>query len=538
VRKPRLLSEILPGKEHDDAPALLFGDDVITFAQLKRRILATTRLIADWSEAGDRVAIAGPNTPNWIDCYYGVPDSGRLLVFLNDRLAVAELTSVIQRSGSRVLIGPESLLHELKPDSDDTLVMLADENWVRLLGEGHPPSGAVTSASTLTPSDPAWLIYTSGTTGAPKGSVLTFGNILASLNAARLSRPVRSDEVFLFPFPLCHIAGYNVLHLHAHGRPVVVMRRFDASDFIDAVARHGVTSASVTATMLSAVLEVVEHELQHRRQLATLRTLQYGAAPMPASLIRRTYEALGVEFNQGYGMTELSGNAVFLTADDHRRGLDRDERLLRSAGRPAPNVEVSIFSDDGRSVGPGESGEIVVRGAQVMAGYWDDPGATKSAVQDGWLRTGDVGIIDQSGYLTIVDRKKDLVVTGGENVASREVEDAILLAAPEVREVAVIGVPDPHWGENVCAVVTFLGATSGDQKIGIDELNDRLASRLARFKLPRHLISTPELPKNAAGKLDKKAIRAWLIERQELLGERWQAPMNAGQGDEGIERWT
>jgi acyl-CoA synthetase (AMP-forming)/AMP-acid ligase II len=519
VKTHRSLSEILPKEERGGAPALLFDDDVITFAQLKRRIRATAQLINRWTEVGDRVAVVGPNAPNWIDCYYAVPDSGRLLVFLNDRLAVAELTSIMERSGSRVLIGPEDRLDEIGSEMSNSPTTVAEQEWAGLLEEcgQEPESTAHTNDSA--PFDPAWLIYTSGTTGRPKGAVLTTSNILASLEATRLSRPVRPDEIFLFPFPLCHVAGYNVLHLHAHGRPVVVMRRFNASDFIDAVDRHGVTSASVTATMLSAVLELIESHPLRQRQLSTLRTLQYGAAPMPASLIRRADKALGIEFNQGYGMTELAGNAVFLDAEAHRHGLDYDDRLLRSAGDPAPNVEVAIVSDDGVALGPEEPGEVAIRGPQVMARYWDDPDATKRVIRDGWLRTGDIGVKDENGKLYIVDRKKDMVVSGGENVASREVEEEILLAAPEVREVAVIGVSDPHWGENVCAVVSF---SVGDE-IGIDELNQRLAPRLARFKLPRHLVAMSELPKNAAGKLDKRAVRAWLLEGREPLGDRWEA---------------
>ena len=534
----RSLSEILPVEQHGDEPALFFGDDVVTFAQLKQRVTATARLMSRVSQVGDRISIVGPNAPAWIDCYYGVPDSGRLLVFLNDRLAVGELASIVRRSDSRVLIGPEQQLNGLRSELGDSVTTIEEAEWEKHL-EGCEPQ--VESARSLTnsgQSGAAWIIYTSGTTGVPKGAVLTTENILAALAGARACRPVRADDVFLFPFPLCHVAGYNVLHLHAHGRPVVIMRRFESSAFIDAIDRYGVTSASLTATMLSGVLEVISRHPDRRRQLSTLRTLQYGAAPMPTSLVRRAHAELGVELNQGYGMTELAGNAVFLDAEAHRHALDGDERVLRSAGRPAPNVEVAIMSDDGRMLGPEEAGEIVVKGSQVMVGYWDDPEATRSALRHSWLHTGDVGTMDETGLLFVVDRKKDLVVSGGENIASREVEDEILRVAPEVLEVAVVGIPDPHWGENVCAVVTFSG-TAPQGQLDIDALNHRLEPRLARFKLPRHLVSTPELPKNATGKIDKKAIRSWLLQERDLIGDRWtspgarETPQNKGSGVNG-----
>jgi acyl-CoA synthetase (AMP-forming)/AMP-acid ligase II len=204
-------------------------------------------------------------------------------------------------------------------------------------------------------------------------------------------------------------------------------------------------------------------------------------------------------------MTELSGNAVFLDADDHRRALAGDERLLVAAGRAAPGVELRIADD----------GEILVRAPQVTAGYWDDPEATAAAIEpDGWFHTGDVGRLDDDGLLTILDRKKDVIVTGGENVSSREVED-VLHALPAIADVAVVGVPDATWGENVCAVVVRrdAGVTAGD-------VVDGVRARLAGFKRPRHVVFVDELPRNASGKILKHELRAWLVAHPDLIGER------------------
>jgi acyl-CoA synthetase (AMP-forming)/AMP-acid ligase II len=241
----------------------------------------------------------------------------------------------------------------------------------------------------------------------------------------------------------------------------------------------------------------------------------YGAAPMPAATLRRASRLLDVGFAQGYGMTELAGNAVFLGPDEHRRGLAGEPHLLTAAGRPGPGVEVRVVDDAGRDQPPGRPGEILVRGAQVLGGYWGDDGATADAFDGEWLRTGDVGRWDDEGFLYIVDRKKDVIVTGGENVSSLEVEQ-VLAACPGVREVAVVGVPDPRWGENVCAVVASVPGTIVDRAT----LVGAARAVLAGFKVPRHVVFVDELPKNGTGKIVKAELRRWLAADPSLLEVR------------------
>jgi acyl-CoA synthetase (AMP-forming)/AMP-acid ligase II len=227
---------------------------------------------------------------------------------------------------------------------------------------------------------------------------------------------------------------------------------------------------------------------------------------MPPGLLAEADAALSAGFAQGYGMTELSGNAVFLSADDHRRGLAGDERLLAATGRPGPGVELRITGDDGRVLPPGEAGEVRVRAAQVCAGYWDDPEATAAAMVDGWLRTGDIGVLDDDQLLTIVDRAKDIIVTGGENVASREVED-VIGRHPLVGRVAVIGIPDDHWGEAVCAVVVVRADAEHDPTTTAADIRARAGTGLARFKVPKRVVFVDELPVNAGGKVIKAELR-------------------------------
>lgn len=503
--------------------ALVHDDRTCTFGELSTRVRAVAAGVAARTAPGARVAMVGENSPAWVEAYYGVPLAGRILVFLNHRLAPAELASVLVRSGSSLLVGTPGEVARLAPavagiDGLDVLDLAGWEDLVGAAGTVAPQGSAAAPAGAGAGGDrdSAWIIYTSGTTGSPKGATLSHDNFAASIEASAVGRPVRPDDVYLYPFPLCHVSGYNVLRVLAAGRPVVLADRFTPDLFVDLVDRHGVTTTSVAATMLSSLLDHLADHPDDRDRLGSLRSVAYGAAPMPPALIRRADGVLGVAFTGGYGMTELAGNVVFLGPDEHRRGLAGEERLLAAAGRPAPNVEVRVVDDDARTLPVGQPGEIVVRGRQVMLGYWDDDATTRQSFTGDWFHTGDVGVFDDDGYLAIVDRKKDVIVTGAENVSSLEVEEEILRSCPEVREVAVVGVPDPHWGENVCAVVVYRPGSA----LAAADLIGRVRRSLAGYKAPRHVVVTDELPKNGTGKIVKDDLRRWLAGRPDLLGAR------------------
>ena len=469
--------------------------------------------------------MVGPNHPAWISAYYGVPRAARILLFLNHRLAPPELASLVERSEAAAVIGPPEQLDPLRRAVPRArrLRFVELDDWEGLCDEvPAEPTEAPERVSVDGPGAPggpdapAWLLYTSGTTGRPKGAILTHRSLLAGVAVSSVGRPVAPDAIGVFPFPLCHVAGYNVLCHHDAGRPVVLLPRFEAATFLEAVARWRGTSTTVTATMLAALLDDLDADPAARPKLSSLVSMTYGAAPMPPVLLRRLRRHLDVALSQGYGMTELSGNAAFLGPEEHERGLAGEDHLLTAAGRPGPGVEMDVVDDDMRPLPSGGVGEIVVRGAQVMAGYWGDPEATATTLVDGWLRTGDLGRFDREGLLYVVDRKKDVIVTGGENVASREVEDAVLRCCPEVREVAVVGVPDRRWGENVCAVV----AAARGAQIDPDGLVATLRDQLAGFKLPRQVVVVEELPKNATGKVQKHQLRTWLAEHPDAAGRR------------------
>lgn len=500
--------------EAPDEPALIHGGATISFSDLVDRIDRATDVVSRISDPGARIAFVGENHPAWVEAYYAVPRSGRTLVFLNHRLAPAELRSVLDRSGASVLIGPPDELARIQDGAAVSALssVLDLEQW--------DESVATADLATVLPQegyphDPAWIIYTSGTTGRSKGAVLTHANVLAAVRSTNSRRVIADDDVYLLPFPLCHIAGYNVIHHHVRQRPVVLMPRFDARPFVEVVAEHAVTATSLAATMLHSLLELLDARPDLIDQLSSLRLIAYGAAPMPVPLLQRGHDVLGVDFTQGYGMTELAGNAVFLDAAAHRRGLEGDPALLATAGVPGEGVSVRVVDDDDRDVATGEAGEILVQGDQVMSEYWDEPDATAAALAGGWLHTGDVGRFDPAGNLSVVDRKKDVIVTGGENVSSLEVEQ-VIHRVPGVGEVAVVGVPDPHWGENVCAVIV----PRAGQTVDADAVVRAVRAELAGFKAPRHVVIVDELPKNATGKVVKQELRDWLALEPDRLGTR------------------
>jgi acyl-CoA synthetase (AMP-forming)/AMP-acid ligase II len=497
-----------------DAPrraALVHGAEVVDFAALADRVGRGAVVAEGLAPPGGRIATVGPNHPGWVELQHAVPAVGRVLVFLNHRLTAAEQAALLHRSGASAVVGEAGHLERLEKQGVE-LPMLDRDGWASARDAVADRTGGAGTAGGV---EPAWLLYTSGTTAAPKGATLTHSSVLAAVRASAAARPVEPDDVYLFAFPLCHVAAYNVVHRHAHGRTVVLLDGFAPAAFCDAVQANGVTSTSLAATMLAALLDHVDAAPGALDQLATLRAVAYGAAPMPPALLRRAHDRLGVDLAQGYGMTELSGNAVFLDAATHRRGLAGEEHLLGAAGRPAPGVELRIVDEGDRDLPDGSVGEILVRAPQVMAGYWDDPDATAAALRGGWLHTGDLGRVDDEGLLHVVDRRKDVVITGGENVSSREVED-VLHDVPGVARVAVVGVPDPTWGENVCAVVV----ARPDVVLDPADLVATARARLAGFKVPRHVVMVDELPVNAAGKVVKAEVRAWLAAEPGRAGPR------------------
>jgi acyl-CoA synthetase (AMP-forming)/AMP-acid ligase II len=469
--------------------AIISSDGTVTtFAEFDRQITALSGWVAHRTRRSDRVAVIADNGPEYAQLYYAVPRAGRVLALINQRLSTAEQAAALEITDPALVVGDARYLQGL-PTFADRAVAFEGPEWQRAerCSPGIPEPVA--------PDDPAWLLFTSGSTGRPKGVLHTHRSITAAVWGTVSGRSVRSGGVYLLPFPMCHIAGYNMLVHHAAHSTVLPVAAFRPATFTAAVNAHGVTSCSLAPTMLHGLLA---HLDENDVALPTLRDIAYGSSAIPADLLRRALTRLDVGFHQGYGMTETGGNVTFLGPAEHRSGAAGDTTALATAGRPHHGVEVRI-ADAGSGAESGV-GEILIRGAQVAAGLWPD---VRPLTIDGWLPTGDVGRLDDDGRLVVLDRSKDVIITGGENVASREVED-VLSAHPGVEHVAVVGVPDEYWGEAICAVVV-----AGASRPEPDDLIAHVRSRIAAFKRPRHVLFVDALPLTTNGKVAKDTVRAY-----------------------------
>ncbi|WP_124712182.1 AMP-binding protein [Mycolicibacterium nivoides] len=464
-----------------------------TFAEFDRQIRGVAGWVAARTAPGDRVAVVADNSAAYAQLYYAVPRSARVLTLINQRLSPAEQAAQLVTAAPSLLLGDERYLSALAGAGApvEQAIAFEDEQW-RTAPAADLPCPDVTN-----PDDPAWLLFTSGSTGVPKAVAHSHRSILTAVWGSVEGRSVPPGGVYLLPFPMCHIAGYNILVQHAVAATVVLCAQFRPEGFAQLVRTHGVTSCSLAPTMLHSLLGHLDHT---GTGLPSLTAIAYGSAAMPLDLLRRAIEMLGVDFHQGYGMTETGGNITFLGPDDHRAGAADRPELLTSAGYPHRDVEIGIAAPSGDLLPSGQVGEIVVRGAQVTPGYW--PGGVTT--ENGWLHTGDMGRTDPDGRLFVVDRLKDIIVTGGENVSSREVED-VLSGHPAVDQVAVVAVPDDYWGEAVCAVVVPVPGL----RPTAEELVDHVRTEIAGFKRPRVVLFTEGLPLTGNGKVAKDQVRAF-----------------------------
>ena len=496
--------------KYGDRVAVVFNEQEITFTELAGRTRRLANALLGLTAPGARVAILSQNRPEFVDAYFGVPMAGMGLTFLNYRLNPRELGRIVNDAEASVLLVEDVYAEAIAGIRDEltsvtTIVMIGDTDLAGI-GDVHydellaaaPDSDPEAAVDEL---DLAWLIYTSGTTGMPKGAMLSHRSLLASINSWMIhSTTTVGSDVSLMMFPLCHVAGIGVISNVLMGVTLVLRRAYEPLDAMAMIDRHGVTVTSFAPTMLSMLLQ---HPRIDEFSLASLRTIAYGGSSMPVETLRRAMARFPTaDFVQGFGMTELSGNVLYFDPASHRLAATTQPELLAAAGRTMALSQLRLVDDEMRDVAVGEVGEIVVRGDQVMLGYWRRPEANEEAFAGGWFHTGDMGRADEQGYTAIVDRKKDMIVTGGENVYSKEVEDVIYTVAG-VAEASIIGLPDPHWGENVTAVVVAApGATVTE-----DEVIAACRAALAGYKKPKRVFFVDELPRNASGKILKRELR-------------------------------
>ena len=509
-------------QRHPSLPALASGSRTIAdYATLARRVatLAATlrRRLAD----GDRVLLASSNTPEYIEALFGCWHAGLCAVPANAKLHPSEMAYIARHSGARWAFVDQtwaSALSALPAGSGATVlervVVLGSDEYRSLFDRSA--AGVLAGAVTVAPHDPAWIFYTSGTTGQPKGVVLSHANLMAmSLCFLADVEPVSPGDSIIHAAPLSHGSGLYVLpHVLAGAVNVIPESRgFDAAEILSLLPAWRNVRMFAAPTM---VKRIVDHPSVPTAALSNLVSIVYGGGPMYVEDCRRAHAVLGSRLAQIYGQGE---SPMTITAMP-RRVLDDaiaqdDDARIASVGTAQPGIDIRIADDADNELPIGEIGEVLVRGATVMQGYWNNPEATHATLASGWLHTGDLGSVDHDGFLTLKDRSKDLIISGGSNIYPREVEEA-LLTHPQVAEVSVIGRAHPEWGEEVVACVVLREPLRDDTPqvtrptMLEAQLDHACLQRIARFKRPRAYLFLPELPKNNAGKVLKTMLREQL----------------------------
>jgi long-chain acyl-CoA synthetase len=475
-----------------ERPAVCFEDVELTYAEVWdrcRRLAAGLRGLG--LERGDRVAVVAQNSHRYVELYHAVPGAGMVLVPLNHRHAAAELRAVVEDAGARVLLADRAIA-DLPACVEH--VLDAESGHEELVAGAEP----VAFPDDVGEEDLAGLFYTGGTTGRSKGVMLRHRSLVANAMHLQAVLPFDKETCFLLVAPMFHLAGtLALLATTWHAGRHVIVRTFDPATALDLVERERVTMTQVVPSMLAALCD---EQLERPRDVSSLRHLTFGGAPSATETLRRARHAFpDAELMAMYGATETAPLVTALP------GLHRllDAPQAHSCGRPLIGVEARIVDPEARTPLPaGEVGEVAVRGPNVMLGYWQRPEETAAVLADGWYHTGDLGRLDDAGYLYLVDRAKDMIVSGGENVYSIEVED-VLHRHPAVREVAVFGIPDPRWGEAVHAVVVARSPVTEAELIA------HCREWIAGYKVPKAIELRDEpLPKSGAGKLLKRELRA------------------------------
>lgn len=495
-------------RERPEATAVVCGSQRSSFTQFVDRAARLAGALHGLGlRHGDRVGMMSLNSTRYVEYLYGTWWAGAAINPVNIRWSPQEVAYSLDDCDTRILLvdkffAPQAVMLREQSKSLKTLIYCGDDeppagmlSYERLLADAQPLPDQGRGGDDL-----AAVMYTGGTTGMPKGVMLSHTNLyINALSAvAAVSRPLGSVGLVVAPF--FHVAGCG-LSLQMIQRLVtqVVVPAFDEVTILQAIQNERVSETFLVPIMIK---RLIEHPRFKEFDLSSLRLMLYGAAPIDAALLNQAMQALPqADFCQAYGMTELAPTIAVLLPNDHAPGRDQEKRL-RSAGRPVPIAEVRITDPAGNELPPGQIGEICARGPMVMQGYWNKPKETAAALRDGWMHTGDGGYLDAEGYLYVVDRIKDMIVTGGENVYSAEVENAIA-QLPQVSMSAVIGVPDEQWGERVHAVVVLRPGT----ELSTEQVIAHCKALIAHYKCPRSVEFRNELPVSPAGKLQKFVLR-------------------------------
>ena len=471
-----------------DRGAVYLGEKQLhTWAQLRDRALRLAAALDEGTTAGARIAVASENRPEIVELMFAIWAAERVFVPINYKLHPLEMRQIIDDSGAERVFASTKIADGLTSATEVPIEVLESSAY-----QSHVATTALEPPRSTEPGALAWLFYTSGTTGRSKGAMLSHRNLMAMTvsHLADFDDPDANCSL-IHGAPMSHGSGLYIPPYVLRGARQVIPESaaFDPDEFLDLCNHHPGSSAFLAPTMVQRLIDT------ERPRPTNLRTVVYGGGPMYVDSMKKALNAFGPIFVQLYGQGEAPMTITGLRRADH---VDADDATLGSVGYPRSGVDVAVLAADGSPALPHDIGEIVCRGDVVMAGYWKNPDATAATLDDGWLRTGDMGSFDDRGYLTLRDRSKDVVISGGSNIYPREVEE-VLIEHPAVAEACVVGAPDPDWGE---IVVAFIVGTATEP-----DLDAHLLERIARFKRPKRYVYVDEIPKNSYGKVLKRELR-------------------------------
>ncbi len=470
-----------------------------TFSELNERSNRLARAMQKLGvQAGERVAILALNEPQYYDLYFGLGKMGAILVPVNYRLAAPEIQYIVSDCGAKVfLFGKEYIetVDSIRNDIPaDKLVALFDDppEWALSYEELLKPESSEEVMHVGGGDDTLSILYTSGTTGRPKGAMLTHDNYFDT-SVTMLATLGWSGDTFLVALPLFHIGALAGVPMFVHfGQRAVLLRSFDAKRFLELLSEEKVTGFGSVPALLMFLKLVPEFETY---DWSSVNLVLVYAAPVPVTLLKE-YEQAGIEVRQLYGLTECTGPASVIDAEHAMSKAG-------SCGLPMFHTDIMLVDDNGREVAAGELGEVIIKAANVMKGYWNRPEESAKTIKNGWLYTGDLAKKDEDGYLYILDRKKDMIISGGENIYPAEIED-IILSHPQVQDVGVIGIPDEKWGEAVKAIIV----RKPGEELTEAELINWCKDRIGKFKIPKSVEFTDAIPRTPTGKILKRELRA------------------------------
>jgi acyl-CoA synthetase (AMP-forming)/AMP-acid ligase II len=488
--------------------ALVMGDYACTWGELDRRVnQIANALLANGLKPGDRIALLLGNCPEFIELYFGIARAGMIAVPVNYRLTPDEAAQILKHAEPALFIGDDQHADTLSSLMD---LLPAIKNWWLVghqqLNDVLSYDAIVTAAddsimeSPASESDTFAIFFTSGTTGLPKGAMVSHLNLEANGYNQIIADGSRQDDINLIATPLYHVGAiFMAITYMMLGCTQIILSQFSPKAWLEAMHNNSITVSLLVPTMINAILNEQDFD---KYDLGKLRLIFYGGGPMPNSVLEKALQKMVCGFTQGYGLTETL-EATFLVSSDHvLGGNDKQQMRLASAGQEAVGAEVRIVNDSGHDLATGEIGEVLIRSRSVIAGYWRQPDVTAETIKDGWFYTGDLGYLDKDRYLYVVDRKKDIVISGGVNIYTKEVE-SIIYSHPAVQEAAVIGLQDDEWGEIVAAAVVLHPGEDVAESVLIEYCREKLSS----YKKPKKIFFMDELPKNPSGKILKRDLR-------------------------------